>query len=408
MLPIITIIGSLVVILALLRFKVNIGMAMFLGALINVLGGGLGLEQAWETLYKSVIDPVTIELALTIMFITGLGNIMGKTGILRQLIDSLQRLFRDTRLILIALPSLIGMLMVPGGAILSAPLVQEVGQRHKMEPAKMVAANMMFRHMWYLIFPLFPTMIMASQLSEVSPISIVIFNLPLMLIAFIATFIMLFRNQKDMHNGKYQGWDPQALYSLLRSVLPMLIAIVLALGLGIYFPLAIFVGVLVVFFYQWQEERLSPVVFARKFMQSVNWGLVLAIFAIMYFKDVLAAAGGVELIASYLIEQGISLLPLLIVVPFLGGFVTGSNVANIGIAFPLFLPLLPVEGREIYVAFMFTMSVQGYLVSPIHLCLILTREHFRCSLGATYRYFLIPPVLVMVAGTLLFLLLTGF
>ncbi len=402
MLPVISIGISIVVILILLRWKISIGLAMLTGAIISAIGGGLLGRPMLEVARVTLSHPTTWELALTIAFVSALGKIMDKTGILALLIDSLQKLVRDTRYIMVAIPSLVGMLMVPGGAIMSAPLVEEVGTRQKMSPVKMAIANLMYRHLWYLIFPLFPSMILASQLADVNPLYIVLFNLPLAALAFIVTFLILFRSRGKLKNDRFEGVNGTALKSFLKAISPMLIAVVLALVLGVYFPLAIFAGIMLVFVYLRRDEGYSLPAYFQFVFNSVNWPIFLAIFPIMYFKDVLEAGGGVEQIAIFFQEAGVPFPLLMIAIPFIGGFFTGSNTANIGISFPLFLPMFPEENYMIYVAFIYVSSIVGYLVSPLHLCLILTKEHFRCEIGNLYRYFLVPSGAILGLAFILF------
>lgn len=405
--PVLSIGISLVVIIVLLRKKVTIAPAMFIGALISAVGSGLGLGDIVQVGISVVQDPATWELALTIAFISIMGTIMSRLGIMETLVDSLQKIFKDTRYILVALPSLIGMLMVPGGAIMSAPLVQEVGEKKGMSVEKMTVANIMFRHVWYLAFPLFPSMILASNMANVNPGSIVLFNGPLGILGFLVTFWVLFGRKKPMKNDKHTGWDAGALQSLSRAILPMVTAVILALFLNVYFPLAIAIGLFIIYIYQWKENRLSFLVFLSWLWKSIQWPLVMAIFGIMFFKEALAWGGGVEQMASFFLDRGVPLLALVTLVPFLGGYITGSNTANIAISFPLFVPMLPEEGYLVYVGFMYAMSVVGYLVSPIHLCFLLTLEHFKCSLTASYRYFLAPTGVIIIGAFMIILMMRG-
>jgi len=403
---VLSIIVALITILVLLRYKISIGLAMLAGALISALGAGLFGRPLLEVAEITLSDPTTWELALTIAFVSALGKIMDEAGLLALLIDSLQKLIRDTRYVIIAIPSLVGMLMVPGGAIMSAPLVGEVGKRQELTKVQMTMANLMYRHVWYLIFPLFPSMIMATQLAKISPGSIIMFNLPLAVIAFMVTFFILYGRDGKMENNRYEGWNRNAARSLLKALGPMVLAIFLALVLGVYFPLALLAGILLVFIYLRQEKDYGVFAYVRFVIKSINWPIFLAIFPIMYFKDILDVGGGVEQIAVFLQQQGVPLLVLMVAVPFIGGFFTGSNTANIGISFPLFLPMFPQENFVYYVALIYVTSVAGYLVSPLHLCLILTREYFNCEMGRLYRYFLIPSTLIVIGAVILFFFLT--
>jgi len=93
-------------------------------------------------------------------------------------------------------------------------------------------------------------------------------------------------------------------------------------------------------------------------------------------------------------------------IPFIGGFFTGSNTANIGISFPLLLPLFPADNYIIFVGFTYFSGVLGYLISPVHLCLILTRDYFQCEIGKLYRFLIYPNGAVMVGAVVIFRMLS--
>ncbi len=405
MLPVASVVLSFFVILGLIRWKIPIGLAMLAGAIISAIGGGLFGGQMFEVAFITLTSSTTWELALTIGFVSALGKIMEKAGLMTLLIESLQKIIRDARIIMVILPSLIGMLMFPGGAILSAPMIGELGSMQKMNSAEKTFANLMFRHLLHLIFPLIPSMILASQLARVNPLGIVAFNFPLALVAFFVSFYILFRGRGRGKNKNYEGLNRVSLLNLLKALGPMLLAIILGLVFDIYFPLALGAGIILVYFYLWLEKKLPFFRYIVFLFKSVNWNIFLAIFPIIYFKDVLEVGGAVEQVAIFFQKQGIPLPFLMIFVPFIGGFFTGSNTANIGISFPLLLPMFPMDNYIIYVGFAYLSGVVGYLVSPVHLCLILTKDYFKCEVGKLYQFFLVPNAAVMIAATVLFLVL---
>jgi hypothetical protein len=54
-------------------------------------------------------------------------------------------------------------------------------------------------------------------------------------------------------------------------------------------------------------------------------------------------------------------------------------------------PLVP------YISLMFTATFLAYFGSPLHMCQILTLEHFKCRILAVYRSYW--PFLLAIAGT---------
>jgi hypothetical protein len=118
----------------------------------------------------------------------------------------------------------------------------------------------------------------------------------------------------------------------------------------------------------------------------------------MVFKFTLENSGAVQLISHYFAEQQIPLLPLLFILPFVTGLLTGITMAPVGSTFPL---LISIAGgvNLADIAFAFASGYAGVLLSPVHLCLVLTREYFKADLLRTYRPIIISTTVLM-AGAL--------
>ncbi len=67
---------SIIVVLILVSRKVNIGLAMVVGGLILGLLTGLNAMDIGKVAFTSLLDPMAVNLALTIMMITILGELM--------------------------------------------------------------------------------------------------------------------------------------------------------------------------------------------------------------------------------------------------------------------------------------------------------------------------------------------
>jgi hypothetical protein len=70
---------------------------------------------------------------------------------------------------------------------------------------------------------------------------------------------------------------------------------------------------------------------------------------------------------------------------------TGYNSAYIAIAFPIFYPLIhPLPNYLYLVLCAYVIGFAGILVSPVHLCLVLTNEFFEAPPAAVYHYLAFP------------------
>jgi hypothetical protein len=85
--------------------------------------------------------------------------------------------------------------------------------------------------------------------------------------------------------------------------------------------------------------------------------------------------------------------------PFLAGILTGITVGFVGVSFPILLALLETGGYDIsHIVLAYGMGFVGVLLSPVHLCLLVTKDYFKAKFDKVYRSLLIPvlPIVAMV------------
>ncbi|KKL75970.1 hypothetical protein LCGC14_2049560, partial [marine sediment metagenome] len=123
------------------------------------------------------------------------------------------------------------------------------------------------------------------------------------------------------------------------------------------------------------------------------------------FKGVMEATGAVSGVSQFLLEAGVPIMFALVALPLLAGVLTGITIGYVGAALPL-LVSLPGGDSLAAVALAFAAGFTGVLISPVHVCLVLTREYFHADMAGLYRR-LIPPSLILVAaGAVIYLILS--
>jgi hypothetical protein len=74
--------------------------------------------------------------------------------------------------------------------------------------------------------------------------------------------------------------------------------------------------------------------------------------------------------------------------------VSGIAIAFVGGTFPILIPMIHSMGETQYMlAYMMLAMVCGFagvLLSPLHLCLVLSNEYFKTGLSSVYRYLWLP------------------
>lgn len=397
--------ASIILILIGIYKKLNIGLTMLLGALALGILSGLPLSALLRIFFEGLTNRITIMLALSILLLGILGNILKETGALRELVDNLQELVSDIRIISMAMPALIGMLTVPGGAILSAPLCAETGKKLDLPPQRQAAVNIWFRHVLYFMLPLFPSLILTSQLSGVSMSRLVFFNLPLTIVGIISGFYFLFRGYKDGNKGYH--FSAKRLLNLLRSILPLIIIMFLVIFFDLYFPLAILFGTVLAILNYLPVNRTATVIFYRfktMIFPGLNYSVVLVIVGIMIYKEMLEESAVLVDMTNLILGLGIPILLLIVCIPFIIGMLTGDNSASVAIVFPMLIPLLPAASQTAYtayIAYIYVSSTAGHIISPAHPCFSLTKEYFREDIKGILLPILPLLLIVMITGLLL-------
>jgi hypothetical protein len=83
---------------------------------------------------------------------------------------------------------------------------------------------------------------------------------------------------------------------------------------------------------------------------------------------------------------------LIAIIPFISGLTTGLTIGYIGASFPVILSLAG-DGTAGYfstIALAYGCGFLGMMLSPIHVCLIVTNQYFKTSLAASLLGMLKP------------------
>jgi hypothetical protein len=132
--------------------------------------------------------------------------------------------------------------------------------------------------------------------------------------------------------------------------------------------------------------------------------MVFMIAGVMMFQGVLDDSRAVSEISQSLIRTNVPLTGVIILLPFLVGGIAGITVAFVGTTFPIIFSLLSTYGlaNEIlaYTVLAYCAGYLGVLLSPLHICLILTCEFFGTNLPKIYPKLALPCVILGAAGLL--------
>ncbi|MEM1514182.1 MAG: DUF401 family protein [Candidatus Thermoplasmatota archaeon] len=356
----------------------NFAVSIFAGIVILSI---VDYKNLPTNLYRTATDWTVIALIIIIFLINLLATILQEGGAMKELLNFLsQRL--SYRGLVIAVPSLLGMLPVPGGALMSAPLIDKGSEKNEL-----TFVNLWYRHIWFLILPISTSLVLISDLSDVSIYKLILMQFPIFLFSFFIAFpvVKKFSNKRE---GKEEG--------NYFAIIPIFLTVSMAIVLSYFIPtyLSFLISLLVGIFLAIIISKKKELYFLKK---SASISLLIAIFEIMLLKNMILSVNAPEIIYSYL--SNFNPVLMLATIPFLVGAITANNLAAIGILYPLLSPFI---SNSKLVSLLYISSFIGYLVSPIHPCLVLTYEYFKPKFIDLYKLLLPPAFLIIVISAIIY------
>ena len=390
--------ATFVLIVLLLRLRWNLGIVMFLGAVFLGALYHIGPVQQARVVLTSSIDPVTINLVTGLVLIMVLENIIRKRGVLKRMMVAVVNVVRDRRIAMAVLPGVIGLLPSAGGAAFSAPMVQEAAADVDIKPEHKAFINYWFRHIWEYISPLYPGIVLAAAVTRTPINRLLLSQIPL---PFTVVVVGVFLGFRGMPSRTIAGKrDSEEFKALFVTLLPITIPLVLVIAFNL--PLAIAMVAIVIAMFLFYRYSLGELKTALR--ESVSINVITMVIGTMVFTGMLDASGAIEALPVYFHQSGLPANVVLFALPFIVGLLTGLTVAFVGATFPIIMAMFGGAPDLGAITFAFASGFAGVMLSPTHLCLLLTLRYFNADMAGTYRFMYLPVLLVFVAGLVRLLL----
>ncbi len=398
-------------ILFLMKRRWSLGNAFLTGSVSLGLIFGMSPLPIVRAIVLALLDPKTLSLAGVVSLILVLSHSLEKSGQMARLLENYKGLVRRPRLNLVIFPALIGLLPMPGGAIFSAPMVKNLGAAHQLSGASMSYINYWFRHIWEYWWPLYPGILLTTALAGIDLWRLVIFSMPLTAVAVVAGYRPL---RGNAINGAETSTS-KPLGPFLKELAPVVFVIVCGVGLGVLFsalmpaagrPMAkeagLILALMVAIVWVWRQNRMPVKTCLGIVTQPAMVKMVYMVAGILIFKGILEDSGAVGRLSQEMLDWQIPLVPIAMLLPFIVGLVGGITIAFVGATFPILVSLVHSLGQSNlmlpYMMLALVCGFAGVLVSPLHLCLLLSNEYFDTNIGEVYRCLRLPVLALVVGG----------
>ncbi len=387
------------VIILLLRRNVSMTVVMPVGAGLLALLYMLPPLRFAEAAWMAVAAPKSLEMTATLALTMVMENILRTTGMLGKMVSSLSAAIKDRRIVMASLPAMIGMLPSPGGAVFSAPMVGEASRGMDVSGEQKALINYWYRHIWEYVSPLYPGIILASGLTGISTRQLFLAHLPFALTVIFGGAIFCFRGIPSSAEKTAPAGNAKLknIWQFLLMSSPILISLLLVVIFNVSSVIALAGGVLVLFI----AHRYPPDGIVKVLRESLSYKALLLVLGIMFFQEVLRSTGAIAGISAFFASSALPVPLVVAVIPFIAGIMTGLTVGYVGITFPLLLPLMGAGHPSLWLeSLAFASGFAGVMLSPVHLCFVLTREFFEADTAVVYRRLLVPSILVLAAAVI--------
>ncbi len=391
-----------VLILVALRQKMSVGVTLFAAGLLTALLYQVAWLEILQGYWTLISSQRFIALTAVICLITTLGSLLKELGYLQRMAQSCRRFYGGKKTATALLPPLVGLMPMPGGALLSAPLVDEILAESRYSPEFKCATNYWFRHVVEHFMPIYPGMILTEAVTGLPAGKVAVLQAPLAVI--MITLGLVFFIRKIDNGNELRPEGIRNIWKAVQGILTTLWPVVMVLFLYAVFDINMALAALITVGLMILMNQPSKSILFLSLKKGFSFNLVFLVFGILSFQTILDLSGAIASIEMLSTAYNFPEEAIIILVCFAAGILTGMYAAYVALGYSLlagflFQPVI-IPGN---ILLAFLSGYIGMMLSPTHLCLIVTNEYFKSDLIKVLRRLLIPALLLGVGGFLVYL-----
>ncbi|MFW6279675.1 MAG: DUF401 family protein [Planctomycetota bacterium] len=416
---------SLLLILILHAITHRLHLAILAGILALAFSSGHGMAEAGSIAFERLTDTSNLMLLAVVYMVVMLSSQMSRTGMMRRLVVAVRRRVSREHAMGI-LPGLIGLLPMPGGALFSAPLVDSCDPDNHVPGLLKAQANHWFRHSWEYWWPLYPSVLVAMEITGFEVWQMMFMGVPLMLGGLAAGYAFILGPITSHEESSQRDEETEFADSIIRPMCPILIVIVVyALISGGYTVASVFdIPLPALNRYMPMATGLICAMAMLQIMRPVDrkgWlhivfssrtlnMLVIVALVRIYGAYIQANQPGGEplmtLMRREMFQWGIAPGLVIMLLPFVSGLATGIGVGFVGASFPIVMMFVPETGgfwtALPIIMLAYACGYMGIVLSPVHVCVIVTCEHYEVPVPQLLLKLLRPALVVVLWAILLY------
>ncbi|MHA1708893.1 MAG: DUF401 family protein [Candidatus Baldrarchaeia archaeon] len=408
MLPkIIVLLIGFILLLLLLASRVPISISIIVCALV-VAAFTVPPNNIPNMIVFTAEQRLTQELVLLSALIAFLVVMYEESGQLAEMTRVLSNSLKRADFSVMAVPAFLGLLSVPGGALMSAPVVEKEGSRLGLGTLRKIFVNMWFRHLIFMVYPLDVAIIIAAGISGVSLWQMILYQAPIALFMILIGYLVGIARSKPPLKTPSRRSGNHEVQKSIKPFLPILGPVAVAAVLGplvddsvdVYFierPSLVIGAVLGIALLMIITRPGLPD-FVRVLRRGLIYDVILATYGALLLSNVMVIGGIASSIIAAIESSRIPFIIMMTATPVIIAFITGSPITAIAISVPI---VTSIQSMSVISASMiFVSSFLGHIASPLHLCYVFSATYFKGSLTKSYAL-MIPSCI----ATMLFVML---
>lgn len=385
---------AMAIIILMLRRHIPIGPCMLTGGLFIWLMKTPELHYLTQAFTETLSLPRTYDIIFALYFVMCLEIELRTSGALAGMVHALQKIFSSNRVTLAVMPAFLGLLPSLGGARFSAPIVEEASKGLGLTSNHQAAINFWFRHIFEFSSPIIPGMIMACNIAGVTYSEFIMHLCWLTVLMFSVGWFVLIRPIKTdsiKENAGSQAADEQGWQDLWLSLSPVVLTFVLvvffnmnaSVGMGV-----VTAGLFLVLHFTKREVSLKDVV-----VGAIDMKMFFNVLCILYFIQILTVTQVLQEIVTAFQSSPLPVPVIIACVSFIIGVLTGMSQGHVAIIMPIIAAMQTGSLNLAGVAMAF--GVAGQMLTPTHMCLVVTVDYFKANFFKTLKPVLIGEVMLL-------------
>jgi len=385
---------AMIIIVILLRKHIPVGPAMVAGGLFLWAVRSLDVLILGQAIVETLQKGRTYDLVAALALVMCLEIELRTSGTLSGMVQALQRLFSSAKVILAIMPAFLGLLPSLGGARFSAPIVEEASKGLGLNEDEKAAINFWFRHPFEFSNPIIAGMIMACSIAQVSYGNFVVHTFWMSGVCIIVGWLVLIHPIKasatldiatenlDLHKNILDialALSPIFGTFLLVVLFKLNASIAMGIMTALLFVILKLLG---------RELSLKEVV-----LGAFDKKMFVNVFCILYFIQLLTDTHVLQETVDAFRAAPFPIPIIIATVSLVIGVLTGMSQAHVSIIMPIVAAIDPGNLNLAAVAMIF--GVAGQMLTPTHMCLIVTLDFFEANIFKTLKPILVIECIVL-------------